>query len=124
MRNSFSRVAIEGDLIQTVEDPPAERGVPSRSTGLTAMSNVSCDVALAHQRGDGRIAGVAAIPVGFAVDFYRLEQGRQASRREQPSVVISELRKLCPRPVRTLVAVMNSLIGRASETVELIYSRR
>jgi hypothetical protein len=39
--------------------------------------------ALPHQRGQRRIAGIAAVPVGLAVDLDRLKHRRQAGRREQ-----------------------------------------
>jgi hypothetical protein len=60
----------------------AERGEPARSTGLIWTRIVSCEW-FAYQRRDGRIAGIAAIPIAFAVDLDRLEHGREAGRRQQ-----------------------------------------
>ena len=39
--------------------------------------------ALANERGQRRIAGIAAVPIGLAVDLDRLKHGRQAGRSEQ-----------------------------------------
>ena len=39
--------------------------------------------ALADERGNCRITGVAAIPIGLAFDFDRLEHRRQAGRSEE-----------------------------------------
>ena len=58
----------------------AERGVPGRSTGLIGTMMVSLAPAFAHQGGQGRVARVAAVPIGLAVDLDRLEHGRQAGR--------------------------------------------
>ena len=61
----------------------AERGEPERSTGLICTRIVSLRAAFAYQRRDGRIAGIAAVPIALAVDLDGLEHGRQAGRREQ-----------------------------------------
>src|SRR5436853_478383 len=37
----------------------------------------------AYQWGDGRIARIAAVPIGLAVDLYGLKQRRQAGGRQQ-----------------------------------------
>src|SRR5215469_15217542 len=36
--------------------------------------------AFAHQRRDGQVAGIAAVPIGLAIDLYGLKHGGQAGR--------------------------------------------
>ena len=40
-------------------------------------------LAFPHQRRDGGVAGIAAVPIVLAVDLDGLEHGRQAGRGEQ-----------------------------------------
>ena len=61
----------------------AVRGVSRAFARIDLDQDHVARVALAHQRRDGRVAGVAAVPVGLAVDLDRLEHRRQAGRGEQ-----------------------------------------
>src|SRR5262250_972988 len=40
-------------------------------------------LALAYERRDRRVAGVAAIPIRLAIDLYRVEESRKAGGRKQ-----------------------------------------
>ena len=74
---------IEGNLVEPVEDLArrAWRFQPFARIDLHQDGVVR--VAFAHQRRKRRIAGIAAVPIGFAVDLDRLEHGRQTSRGKQ-----------------------------------------
>jgi len=61
----------------------AERGRARTLDRVDLDENRVVRRAFAHQRRDRRVAGVAAVPIGLAVDLHRLEQGRQAGRGEQ-----------------------------------------
>ena len=62
---------VEGNLVEAVQN------IARRSWRRPALSWIDLDkdgimrVALANQRRDGRIAGEAAVPIGFAVDLDR-----------------------------------------------------
>ena len=53
----------------------------SRTSGLICTTSTSSVVGGAEERKDHRIADIAAVPVGHAVDLDRAEQERQAGRR-------------------------------------------
>ena len=61
----------------------AVRGVPCRCDRIDLDENRVLRRAFAHQRGDGGIAGIAAVPIRLAVDLYGLKHGREACRSEQ-----------------------------------------
>ena len=69
---------------------------------------VTC-IAFADQRCDGRISSISSIPIRLTIDFdcsNIVRRQADASRKDQP--VISLFRKMRPRSVRTLVAVIKS----------------
>ena len=78
-----------------------------------------------NQWWDGRIFRIAAVPIGFTIDLHGLKEiiGSQAEA-SSTSGVISALRNMRPRPVRTLVAVMNSFIGACATRSKSISSFR
>jgi hypothetical protein len=81
MRSSFS--SVEGNLIQTVENV---RGRARRSLALNRVDldeNGVSRLALLNEWRDGRIAGIAAVPVRLAVNLYGLEHGGKTGRGEQ-----------------------------------------
>ena len=83
MRSSFRTTALNDTSFRRFRISLALRGTPGRSIGLIGTRIVSCDL---HSRTSGverRIAGIAAVPIGLAVDLDRLEHGRQAGRGEQ-----------------------------------------
>ena len=74
---------IEGDLVEAVHDL---LGGARRARALDRIDRHDQRVlrgAFAHERRHGRVAGIAAIPIGLAVDLDRLEQRRQAGRGEE-----------------------------------------
>ena len=75
--------AVEGDLVEAIENVArgARRAVPMHRIDLN--ENRVLGGAFAHQRGDGGIAGIAAVPIRLAVDLDGLKHGRQARRGEQ-----------------------------------------
>ena len=81
-------------------------------------------IAFADEGRDGGIAGEAAVPIGLAVDLDRRNMVGRHAEASSTSGVISALRKIRPRPVWTLVAVMNSLIGDAARRSKSMLSAR
>src|SRR5262245_11458397 len=74
---------VERDLVEPVENVA---GGARRARSLDRIDLHDDGVAAAafpHQRRDGGVAGIAAVPVALAVDLDRLEQRGQAGRREQ-----------------------------------------
>ena len=61
----------------------AVRGVPCRCDRIDLDENGVLRRTFAHERGDGGIAGIAAVPIRLAVDLYGLKHGREACRSEQ-----------------------------------------
>ncbi len=74
---------IEGHLVQPVEN------LRGRARRFVAFDRVDLNkngvlrFALPDEGGDRRIAGIAAVPVGLAVDLYGLEHGWKTGRGEQ-----------------------------------------
>src|SRR5215469_8095066 len=93
-RTQFLQQArIECYLVQPVLD------VAGGLRNIRAIKRVDLDhddiarIAFVDQRKEGRIAHIAAIPVGFSVDFHRLEKERQARRRHDAVEVDARLPK-------------------------------
>src|SRR6476646_722939 len=83
MRSSFSKVAWNETSLTRLTMSRALRGVPGRSTGFTCTRIVSLD---AHSRIKGvmvGLPGVAAVPIGLAVDLDSLKHSWQAGGGEQ-----------------------------------------
>ena len=74
---------VEGDLVEAAEDVARRARRAGTLDGIDLHQDGVARLALAHQRGDGRIAGIAAVPVGIAVDLDGLEHVWQAGRRQQ-----------------------------------------
>ena len=103
---------VERNLVDAVDDVARGCGRYWPLTGLTCTRIVSLRRAFADQRRDGGIAGVAAVPIGLAVDLDSLKHqlaGRQ--RRAGPQAVNLNIAENVPGPVCTLVAVTNSFSG-------------
>ncbi len=83
MRNSFISGELNEISLSRLRISDAVRGVSTRSRRIDLDQDHVERVALAHQRRDRRIADVAAVPIGLAVDLDRLEHRRQAGRGEQ-----------------------------------------
>ena len=111
MRSSFSSVALKDTSLTRLMISRALRGVPGRSTGLTCTSTVSLDE---HSRTSGVMVGLPAKPPSQygspSISIAWCSVGRQPEA-SSTSGVNSAFRNTRPRPVRTLVAVMNSRIG-------------
>src|SRR6202022_3870520 len=74
---------VERNLVEPVEDLVcrARRVRPFARIDLHQDGVVG--ITFAHQRRKGGIAGVAAIPIGLALDLDRLEHGRQTGRGQE-----------------------------------------
>ena len=75
---------VERHLVQAVEDV-ARRARRARALDRIDLRRGSCRCDL-HSRTSGvmvGIAGIAAVPIGLAIDLDRLEHGRQAGRGQQ-----------------------------------------
>ena len=79
----FQDDGVEGHFIEAVED------FARRARRRDTLDRIDRDqdrvarLGFADQRRQGRIAGIAAVPIGLAVDLDRLEHRRQAGRGEQ-----------------------------------------
>ena len=78
-RSSRSRFALKVISLSRFWISRALFGVLSRSTGLICTSRMS-SAAPVEQRKQRRVAHIAAVPIGLAVDLDGLEQRRQAGR--------------------------------------------
>src|SRR6476619_6011138 len=74
---------VERDLLEPVEDVARRARRPRPLDRIDLDEDRVAGAAFAYQRGDGRVAGIAAVPVALAVDLDGLEHGGQAGRREQ-----------------------------------------
>jgi hypothetical protein len=74
---------VEGNLVEPVEDLVGRARQVRPFARIDLHQDGVVRVAFAHQRRQGRITGIAAIPVRFAVDLDRMEHGRQAGRGKQ-----------------------------------------
>ena len=83
IRSSFSSTALNDTSFRRL------RMSRRRARDARALDRIDGDQdrvvrhAFLDQRRHGRIAGIAAVPIGLAVDLDRLEHGRQAGRGEQ-----------------------------------------
>ena len=101
---------VERDLVDAVHDLVATSAASlPRSSGLICTTSTSSVCGGAEERKDRRIADVAAVPIGHAVDLDRAEH--RAAGRPRPSPrrrSILSRGNTRSRPVCTLVAEMNS----------------
>ena len=74
---------VERDLVETVEDVAGAARRAGPLDGIDGDEDGVLGIQLADERGDGRVAGIAAVPIGLAVDLDRLEHGGQAGRGEE-----------------------------------------
>src|SRR5215471_10644770 len=74
---------VERDLVQPIEDLTRGARRPGSFDRVDGDEKRVVRVALAHERRDRRVAGVAAIPIGRAIDLDRTEERRQAGGGEQ-----------------------------------------
>ena len=74
---------VEGNLVEPVQDLVGRARQLQPFARIDLHQNGVMRVAFAHQRRQRRIAGIAAVPVRFAVDLDRMEHGRQAGRGKQ-----------------------------------------
>src|SRR5262245_40730868 len=79
----FQQYGIERDLVEPVENVAGGARQPWSFDRVDLNENRILGAAFAHQRRDGGIAGVAAVPIAFAVDLDGLEQRGEARRCEQ-----------------------------------------
>src|SRR5262245_25406763 len=79
----FQQHGIERDLVEPVENVAgrARQALPFDRVDLN--ENRILGAAFPHQRRDGGIARIAAVPIAFAIDLDGLEQRGEARRREQ-----------------------------------------
>src|SRR5262249_35556054 len=83
MRNSFSNTALNETSLSRLR---MSRGGTWQSRPLDRIDlneNRILRVTFPHQRRDRRIAGIAAVPIAFAIDLDRLKQRGEARRRKQ-----------------------------------------
>ena len=124
MRSSFISGELNEISLSRLRISDAERGVSGRSRGLICTRMVSW-ASLSRIR--GVMVGLPANPPSqYASPSMTIAWnivGRQADA-SSTSGVISGLRKMCPRPVRTFVAVMNSLIGDPARRLKSMLSAR
>src|SRR6516225_247207 len=79
----FQQHGIERDLVEPVENVAGRARQPWPFDRIDLNENRILGAAFPHQRRDGGIARVAAVPIAFAIDFDGLEQRGEARRREQ-----------------------------------------
>ena len=115
---------IEGDLVEAIENVPGGSWRARALDGVDLHENCIVRLTFPHQRRDRGVAGIAAVPIVVALDFDGLEHGRQTGGGEQDIGVISRLRNTRPWPVRTFVAVTNSLIGARPSRSKSMHSAR
>ena len=74
---------VERHLVQAVQDVGRAARHPRALYRIDRNQNRVLRFALPNERGQRRIAGIAAVPIGLAVDLDRLEHRRQTGRGEQ-----------------------------------------
>src|SRR5262245_29035354 len=79
----FQQDGVERDLVEPVENVAGRSGRLRTFDRIDLNENRILGAALPHQRRDGGIARVAAVPIAFAIDLDGLEQRGEARRREQ-----------------------------------------
>src|SRR5262245_57362810 len=79
----FQQHGIERDLVEPVEDVTGRARQPRSFDRIDLNQNRILGVTFPHQRRDGGITGITAVPVAFALDLDRLEQRGEAGRRKQ-----------------------------------------
>src|SRR5579863_10026740 len=75
--------SVERDFVQPVEDFARGAWRARSVEWIDGDEKSVLRLALADERGDRRVAGVAAIPIGLAIDLDRLEKSRKAGGRKQ-----------------------------------------
>src|SRR5262249_11328446 len=79
----FQQHGVERNLVDPAENVAGRARQPRPLDRVDLNENRVVGAAFPHQRRDGGIAGVAAVPIAFAVDLDRLEQRGKARRRKQ-----------------------------------------
>jgi hypothetical protein len=105
-RSSLSRLALKVTSLMRSRCPGVV-GTPLAQRGVDLHQQQVVGRALGDQRQQRRVAGVAAVPVGLAVDLHRLEQQRQAGRG-QHHVGVSSACGRCAAAAAHVVAAMKS----------------
>src|SRR5215831_9748230 len=74
---------VERDLVQPVEDFARGARRPGSFDRVDRDEKRVLRLAVAYERRDRRVAGIAAIPIRLAIDLDRMEESRQAGGRKQ-----------------------------------------
>src|SRR5262249_49662390 len=79
----FDEWRIEGDFVQAIQDVACGFRCAGPMDWIDLYQNRVARIALANERSNGRVAGVAAVPIGLPVNFNCLVHRREARGCEQ-----------------------------------------